>query len=101
MGSLGGCSQRRHYPLLELQQRHSPWFLRLLPCGDLLILGGAMNLFETASEAKYRLQTHLDQLCLPAKFVDEIIRHHPVSNYHKGSIVSLQSSPPVPRFLLL
>src|SRR5229473_3447630 len=92
MGSLGGCSQRRYYPLLELQQRHSPWFLRLLSCGDLLILGGAMNLFETASEAKYRLQTHLDELGLPAKFVDEIIGHHTVANYNKGSMVSLQVS---------
>ena len=52
-----------------------------------------MNLFETASEAKYRLQTHLDELGLPAKFVDEIIGHHTVANYNKGSMVSLQGSP--------
>ena len=60
-----------------------------------------MNLFETTSEAKCRLQTHLDELGLPAKFLDEIIGHHTVANYNKGSMVALQGSPGDLLFLVL
>lgn len=60
-----------------------------------------MNHFETATEGKSRLQTHLDELGIPAKFVDEIIGHHTIASYNKGSMVSLQGSPADLLFLVL
>src|SRR5712664_3354372 len=52
-----------------------------------------MNLPETGSEARNRFETQLGELGIPAKFVDEIIGHHTMVNYNKGSMVFLQGSP--------
>src|SRR5713226_1391546 len=52
-----------------------------------------MNLSETGSEARNRFETQLGELGVPAKFVDEIIGHHTLVNYNKGSMIFLQGSP--------
>jgi len=52
-----------------------------------------MNLPETGSEARNRFETQLGELGMPAKFVDEIIGHHTLVNYNKGSMIFLQGSP--------
>ena len=52
-----------------------------------------MNLPETGSEARNRFETQLGDLGIPAKFVDEIIGHHTLVNYNKGSMIFLQGSP--------
>src|SRR6266851_4658728 len=52
-----------------------------------------MNLPETGSEARNRFETQLGELGIPAKFVDEIIGHHTLVNYNKGSMIFLQGSP--------
>src|SRR5713101_4720434 len=52
-----------------------------------------MNLPETGSEARNRFETQLGELGVPAKFVDEIIGHHTLVNYNKGSMIFLQGSP--------
>jgi CRP-like cAMP-binding protein len=48
---------------------------------------------ETANDATRRLEMRLGDFGIPGKFVDEIIDHHTVVNYNKGSIVFLQGSP--------
>ena len=52
-----------------------------------------MNLLETATDATRRLETRLNGFGIPGNFVDEIIGHHTVVNYAKGSMVFLQGSP--------
>src|SRR6266849_7022487 len=52
-----------------------------------------MNPPETATDATRRLEMRLGDLGVPGKFVDEIIGHHTVVNYNKGSMVFLQGSP--------
>ncbi len=52
-----------------------------------------MNLPETGSEARNRLEMQLGELGIPAKFVDEIMGHHTLVNYNKGSMIFLQGSP--------
>src|SRR5258708_10914039 len=52
-----------------------------------------MNLSETGSEARSRFEMQLGELGIPAKFVDEIMGHHTLVNYNKGSMIFLQGSP--------
>src|ERR1700730_6164338 len=52
-----------------------------------------MNPPETATDATRRLEGRLADFGIPGKFVDEIIGHHTVVSYNKGSTVFLQGSP--------
>ena len=52
-----------------------------------------MNPLETATDATRRLEMRLGDFGVPCKFVDEIIGHHTVVKYNKGSMVFLQGSP--------
>jgi len=52
-----------------------------------------MNPLEPATDATRRLEMRLGDFGIPGKFTDEIIDHHTVVNYNKGSMVSLQGSP--------
>jgi CRP/FNR family transcriptional regulator, cyclic AMP receptor protein len=52
-----------------------------------------MNLQETGSEAKNRFEMQLATCGIPAKLVEEIIGHHTLVNYNKGSMIFLQGSP--------
>ena len=60
-----------------------------------------MNPPETATDATRRLEMRLGDFGLPGKFIDEIIGHHMVVNYNKGSMVFLQGSPADVMFLVL
>src|SRR6266478_5318168 len=60
-----------------------------------------MNPPETATDATRRLEMRLGDFGIPGKFVDEIIGHHTVVNYNKGSMVFLQGSPADVMFLVL
>src|SRR6266446_711165 len=60
-----------------------------------------MNPPETATDATRRLEMRLGDFGIPGKFVDEIIGHHTVVNYDKGSMVFLQGSPADVMFLVL
>src|SRR6266852_3818622 len=60
-----------------------------------------MNPPETATDATRRLEMRLGDFGVPGKFVDEIIGHHTVVNYNKGSMVFLQGSPADVMFLVL
>src|SRR6266852_4834747 len=53
----------------------------------------AMNLLETPTEAKRRLEMQLGEFGIPSKFTDEIVGHHTLVNYNKGSMIFLQGSP--------
>src|SRR6266446_386719 len=53
----------------------------------------AMNLLETPTEARNRLEMQLGELGIPSKFTDEIVGHHTLVNYNKGSMIFLQGSP--------
>jgi CRP/FNR family transcriptional regulator, cyclic AMP receptor protein len=52
-----------------------------------------MNQPETGTETRGRLEMQLGELGIPPKFVDEIIGHHTLVNYNKGSMIFLQGSP--------
>lgn len=52
-----------------------------------------MNYAEADTEAKCRLEMQLGEFGIPSKFVDEIIGHHTLVNYNKGSIIFLQGAP--------
>jgi CRP/FNR family transcriptional regulator, cyclic AMP receptor protein len=52
-----------------------------------------MNPLENSTDATLRLEMRLGDFGIPVKFVDEIIGHHTVVNYSKGSMVFLQGSP--------
>src|SRR5260370_9750351 len=52
-----------------------------------------MNPLEPATDATRRLEMRLGDFGIPGKFTDEIIDHHTVVNYNKGSMVFLQGSP--------
>src|SRR5712692_10209330 len=52
-----------------------------------------MNTIDTANDEKSSLEVRHGDLGVPGKFVDEIIGHHTVVNYNKGSMVFLQGSP--------
>jgi CRP/FNR family transcriptional regulator, cyclic AMP receptor protein len=52
-----------------------------------------MKLQETGSEARNRFEMQLTTCGIPAKLVDEIIGHHTLVNYNKGSMIFLQGSP--------
>jgi CRP/FNR family transcriptional regulator, cyclic AMP receptor protein len=52
-----------------------------------------MNPPETATDATRRLEMRLGDFGIPGKFVDEVISHHTVVHYTKGSMVFLQGSP--------
>src|SRR5712692_3836701 len=60
-----------------------------------------MNPMDTATDATRRLEVRLGDLGVPGKFVDEIIGHHTVVNYNKGSMVFLQGSPADVMFWIL
>ena len=53
----------------------------------------AMNLLETPTEARRRLEMQLGEFGIPSKFTDEIVGHHTLVNYNKGSMIFLQGSP--------
>ena len=48
---------------------------------------------ETGTETRGRLEMQLGELGIPPKFVDEIVGHHTLVNYNKGSMIFLQGSP--------
>ena len=52
-----------------------------------------MNPPETATDATRRLEMRLGDFGIPGKSVDEVISHHTVVHYTKGSMVFLQGSP--------
>ena len=52
-----------------------------------------MNYAEADTEAKCRLEMQLTEFGIPSKFVDEIIGHHTLVKYNKGSIIFCQGSP--------
>jgi len=52
-----------------------------------------MNRVETATDATRQLEMRLGDFGIPGNIVDEIIGHHTVVNYNKGSMVFLQGSP--------
>ena len=52
-----------------------------------------MNLLETPTEARCRLEMQLGEFGIPSKFTDEIVGHHTLVNYNKGSMIFLQGSP--------
>ncbi len=56
-------------------------------------LMSTMNLSNSIAEAKSCLERQLCELGMPADFVDEIIGHHTLVNYNKGSTVFRQGSP--------
>lgn len=60
-----------------------------------------MNPLETATHATPCLEMRLGDFGIPGTFVDEIIGHHTVVNYNKGSMVFLEGSPADVMFLVI
>jgi CRP/FNR family cyclic AMP-dependent transcriptional regulator len=52
-----------------------------------------MKLPEAANEARYRLEMQLGEFGISAKFIDEVVGHHTLVNYNKGSMIFPQGSP--------
>jgi len=48
---------------------------------------------EASTEARGRLEMQLSQFGIPTKLIEEIIGHHTLVNYNKGSMIFLQGSP--------
>jgi CRP-like cAMP-binding protein len=52
-----------------------------------------MDLKKVVTDAKCRLEMELGEFGIPAKLIDEIVGHHTLVNYNKGSMIFLQGSP--------
>lgn len=52
-----------------------------------------MRPLEAANDARCRLEMQLREFGISAKFTDEIIGHHMMVNYNKGSMIFLEGSP--------
>ncbi len=52
-----------------------------------------MTSIEAITDAKRHLRGRVTEIRIPAEFVDEIMGHHTLVNYSKGSMIFLQGSP--------
>jgi CRP-like cAMP-binding protein len=73
--------------------KSAPLCARLIPPATAAPRSSAACRQTAAGEAKNRFETQLAEFGIPAKFVDEIIGHHTLVNYNKGSMIFLQGSP--------